>query len=362
MPSKALAIPASRLPAKLEAKKAKALWSALSRLGPHTERSYRRGLLHFAEWLAQPDQGVLQLEPEPPKRTPEHPAWMDKTIGQAGAYLLGLKAHEATQLVEAYLYDLLYPENPDAESYTRSTVESRLAALRWAVREARRLGQVDWDLLAQIPKPQKTKDGRLRIKKGRDMRGPTPTQAKALLSVSTKIGDPRAPALMSLLRFEGYREHEIRQLDLVDLDLQRGMLTMVRKKRSAPSPFPLSTHSKEKLKAWLKIRGQKAGPLFYGGERGSMMGARLSKNTVSRIVHRIGKKAGVPNMSPHKIRHRACTDIVKTAVQQALPEEEILYLTGHSSRAALQPYYEAAKSYQGPRAVLDAMVDLKDED
>lgn len=360
--TKALAVPASRLPSKLSGKKGKALEAWLTKLDSHTQRSYRRGLVHFAEWLSHPDQGVFVLGEAPPRRTPEHQAWSDAAVAAAGEYLVRLKSHEATHLVEAYLYDLLYPENPEAEYYTRSTVESRLAALRWAVRESKRMGQVEWELLAQLPRPQKTADGQLRMKKGRNMKGPTLTQARALIDKSFQHEDPRAPAIMSLLRFEGYREHEIRQLDLEHLDIRRAMVTMTRKKRARPSDFPLSAFSKVQLKSWLVIRGKEEGPLFYGGENGSEPGTRLSKNMISRIVHRVAELAGVENMSPHKIRHRACTDIVKTAVQQGLPEEEILYLTGHSSRGALQPYYEAAKSYKGPRAVLDAMSGLEDDE
>jgi integrase len=78
------------------------------------------------------------------------------------------------------------------------------------------------------------------------------------------------------------------------------------------------------------------------------------------MVQRIAKVAGVKT-SPHKIRHRACTDIVQTGAKQSLPEEDLLFLTGHSSRAALAPYYEASKSRKSARAVLDALPEVDEE-
>lgn len=321
----------------------------MDHLEPHTRRSYRRGLLHFAEWLAS--QGVLNLPQGPHDET-----WQDEVIALAGRYLLTRDPPEPSLIVQTFLQDLLYP-GPGRRAYARATVSVRLAALRWAVREARRMGQIQWHLEVDLPSARKDSSGRLVGAPGRDMTGPTPTEADRLLDAARADQDPRALAIMSMLRYEGYREHEIRQLDFKDFDGK--FLTMTRKKRSKPSRYPLSQHTQTALSKWIEIRGRRNGPLFYGGPRGSRP-ARIGKTTIYYLVQRLAEKARV-STSPHKIRHRACTDIVRASVRLNLPEEEILFLTGHSSRAALQPYYDAAKVRKRARAVLHFIDQLEDE-
>lgn len=357
--SRALAVPAkkAKLPARLKAKLKRAVMAWLKRLEPHTERSYRRGLVHFAEWLSA--EGVLDL-PEPPKlRSPERAGWEDEAVVAAGNYLLALEPPDPNILVQAYLEDLVYPSS--GKAYTRSTANIRLAALRWMVREARLHGKITWSLEANLPKAKKGKSGRLQNKAGRNMEGPTRAQVKQLLDAAYEDEDARAWLIMSFLRHEGYREHEIRQLNYEEIDLRRRTATMVRKKRDKPQAYPLSKNTLKALKTWLKIRGREPGPLLYGGHKGKNPERRIGETTIYFIVQRIGETAGL-STSPHKIRHRACTDIVQNGIKRGLPEEEILFLTGHSSRAALQPYYEASKSRKSARQVLDSLDELLDED
>lgn len=343
-----------RLRKKLEA----ALQASLGNVSTHTEQSYRRGLVVFALWLQ--DEGELpELQPAPPPRGDERGAWELRALDVAGAYLCSLAERDANLLAETFLRDLLYGASP----VTRSTAESRLAALRWAVREAKRLGQVDWLLSTKVPRARKDTGGRLVEKAGRDMRGPTPPEADALLEAAARSADPRALPIMSLLRYEGLREHEIRQLDVGDLDAKGETLLVVRKKRTEAAPCLLSSKSLDAILRWLgqhpvqRPTSVGPGPLFTGGHHGSSRG-RVSKSTLFRIVRRCCADAGIEAMSPHRIRHRACTDLVRSGIRMGLPEEELLSLTGHSSRSALYPYYEAAKDRKLARATLNSIDDL----
>lgn len=351
---------ASGLPEHLRPDLERAAVAWLERLEPHTARSYRRGLVHFAQWLEERE--VLEL-PNPPKiRHPDRLAWEDDVIACAGQYLLGRDVTSATFLVEIFLQDLVHPKD-GPPPFTRATAQSRLAALRWALREARRAGQIDWRLEVSLPKAQKDEDGRLVVKRGRDMRGPSIEEARRLIATAKTDADPRAWFVMSFLRTEGFREHEVRQVNVEDLELRRRpFLWSVRKKREGPARYPISKNTHRALLAWLEARGDGLGPLLTGGEHGRNHARRIGKTTIWTMVRRLADAAGVPNMSPHRIRHRACTDIVRRAMKEGLPEEEILFLTGHSSRAALQPYYEAAKSRKSARRVLDSLEDLPDDE
>lgn len=350
---------APQLPIKLQKKLEKAIMAWLEHLEPHTQRSYRRGLIHFAEWLGE--EGAIELQPAPVLRAPDRQSWEDEAVAVAGRYLLGLKPPNPSLVVQGFMEELVYPSEASRESYTRTTAGTRLAALRWAVREARRMGQISWDLEVDLPKVKKDKSGRLKEKKGRDMKGPTKAEAKMLLAAAKADVDPRTWFLMSVLRYEGFREHEIRQLDFDDIDLSRRVVSAVRKKRDKAADYPFSSYTIEALKTWLKVRGSEPGPLLYGGFQGGNPAKRIGETTIYFLVQRVAAEAKLKT-SPHKIRHRACTDIVQASIKLGLPEEEILFLTGHSSRQALQPYYEASKSRKNARQVLDSLDDLIDED
>ena len=326
--------PRRRMPRRLQEKLQQVLLSSLNNLPAHSHRSYRYGLTVFARWLAEQD--AILLEQEPQRRSPEWSAWQDRSIEVAGRYFLSLKQHEAGLLGEAYVQDLLFIE----PKVSRATARQRLAAIYWAARQAKRLGQIDWNL--EIPLPQEDKEGKRQIKPGRDMSGPTIPEAKRLLAAAREDPDPRAYAIVSLLRYEGYREHEVRQIDFENIDLEYRWVKLIRKKRSKSQRYPLSEQSVVAIKQWLRVRGRAKGPLFYGGKFGTGKGTRIGTTIIWTIVRRIGKAAKYKKeLSPHRIRHRACTDIVRVALKRGLPEEDLLFLTGHSSRAALYPYYEA---------------------
>lgn len=360
MSSKALAIPkAKRLPAAFSSELQEAMDAWLGRLEPHTYRAYFRSWVHFALWL-EAQEGV-QLGEAPASRSPERAAWENRAVKEAAKYLLSLGSTKATWTVEIYLRQLLYPKSKK-KGYARRTVHMRLASLRWLVRQAQRMDHVSWALQAQMPKAEKDKRGRLKENKGRDMKGPTRAEAQRLLASAAKDEDPRAQLILSMTRYEGYRIHELRQIDLDDLDLKKGRVLLVRKKRDEPSWYTMSSQTCKAIKGWLKVRGEDEGPLLTGGVYGCDIETSIGASTIWTIVRRVGAQAKVPNMSPHKIRHRACTDIVDQGMREGWPEEEILYYTGHSSRAALQPYYEALKSSKSARKLFDSFADLTDDE
>jgi integrase len=352
-----LPAPAKQLPPRLR-KKLEAAWEAsLGNVSSHTERSYRRGLVVFALWLCDNEMPLPIGEPPSPRAADRH-EWELRAMNCAGVYLCSLDKRSAVVLVEAYLYDLLYGDSPSA----RTTVEQRLAALRWAMREAWRLDRVTWQLDdVQLPRVRKGKGGRLVEKAGRDMRGPQPEDAVKLIEAARAHADPRALPIMSLLRYEGYREHEIRQIDIDDLDVEKATVMLVRKMRDKASAHPLSGKSLDAILRWMAHHpSPSAGPLFTGGHHGREPRTRIGETTIWRIVVRIAEAAGVDDTSPHRIRHRACTDIVRAGMRATppLPEEELLYLTGHSNRASLQPYYDASKDREEARGVLNSIDDL----
>ncbi len=338
----------SKLPPGLRRKVGNAITAWFEHLGEPSRILYRRGLVHFAEWLVA--QEAIGLDAAPEAGSDPRAAWEDGACAKAGQYLLGFPFHEAIHLTEAYLADCLYAD----PKLSRATASSRLASLRWAAREARRQNLIVWDLqTAKMPRPRKDRHGKLVERRGRNMRGPTPEQKEALLQAALTDVDPRVAMVISMCLNEGYREHEIRQIDLADLSDKT--VELVRKKRGEPVAYPLCAMTSDRVARWLKIRGKQGDPLLCGGRRGSLrMDRRIGGKALFRWVLRCCEAAEVEPFSPHRLRHRACTDIVNWAVKMAIPEERILFLTGHSNRSALQPYYDDLKDVDSMREVLDA--------
>lgn len=342
---------APQLPDKLRKKVGASMAAWFEHLSAPSRALYRRGLVHFAIWLAEAKAIDLAMAPEP--REAARADWEDAACARAGQYLLGFPFHDAIHLTEAYLADCLFVE----PGLSRATVASRLASLRWAVRQARRSNLVQWDLQsAKVPHPRKDRHGRLVERSGRDMQGPTPEEKKRLLTVAEDADDARISMVMSMALNEGYREHEIRGINFEDLDMRAKSVWMVRKKRGKPELYPLSPITIRSIDRWLKVRGAKKGPILYGGRHGSLRQRRVGQKTLFRWVNRCcaDAKMKIKLYSPHRLRHRACTDIVDYGVRMGLPEERILFLTGHSSRAALKPYYDTTSDRSSERAVLDA--------
>lgn len=358
----------SRLPAALREKLASTIRASMNELGARTQLDYTRGLVVFAQWLER--FGAIELPQEPPPRSEGRHAWEDRARDAAGAYLFGLEEHTANLVCDTYVRDLLGHEKDGqffGDPVARKTAHKRLSALRWAVRVGQRLGEVSWRLTTRMPAVKKDEAGRLIEKQGRDMRGPTLEQAAALVAAANdpehNDGDRRYPPIVSLLRWEGYREHEVRQINVEDLDLDGRTVMITRKKRSAPHPMPLSPMSVEAIRTWLSFRpgAPDHGPLFTGGYRGRSAGQRIGQTQIWRMLARLCESADFGFVtSPHKLRHRACTDIVDAGRRRRPPiaEERLLLLTGHSSRGALQPYYDATEDLTDAWDVLASLPNL----
>lgn len=338
----------STLPPRLRRKVAEAITSWFERIGEPARILYRRGLVHFGLWLQE--QQAIELPPEVEVRTEGRLAWEDEVCQRAGFYLLGFPFHEAVHLTEAYLADCLFTK----PKLARSTTESRLASLRWAAREARRQNLIPWDLqTAKLPKPRKDKGGRLVEIDGRNMRGPEPEQKRAVLAAAAADSDPRVLVAMAMALIEGYREHEIRQIDLADVDLDRQVVMLVRKKRGEASPYPISRTTTAAIARWIAVRGKDPGPLLLGGKRPRFTRARIGQKGIFRWVCKCCEAAAVPPFSPHRLRHRAVTDMVNRGEKMGTPQENLLYLTGLSHRSALLVYYDRNKDADTIRSLLD---------
>jgi site-specific recombinase XerD len=149
----------------------------------------------------------------------------------------------------------------------------------------------------------------------------------------------RDKAIIETLFSTGLRVSELTNLDVDDINLERGEF-MVRGKGDKERIVFLSDRAKDCINDYLKERKDSFKPLFlhYGGfnhdeEDGEFM--RLTPRSVQRIIKKYAKLAGiVKDVTPHVLRHSFATDLLINGADIRSVQE----MLGHSSITTTQIY------------------------
>lgn len=237
--------------------------------GPETRRAYSNDLADFAAFLDVAD------------------------VDRAAAVLLGGGHGRANELALAYRAHLA------EKKLAAATINRRLAALRSLVKLGRVLGVVPWAL--EVPNEK--------ARAYRDTRGPGREGFLALLAQLRGRDDPKARrdrAMLRLLYDRALRCVEVRRLDLVDVDLEAGVLQVLGKGRRQKEPLTVASPTAAALRAWIEVRGSEPGPLFTNLDRAHRR-QRISGTAVYDVVRQLGEAAGI-RARPHGLRHAAITE------------------------------------------------------
>jgi integrase/recombinase XerC len=211
--------------------------------------------------------------------------------------LLGSRL-EACTLVEGYRAKLL------EGGLSPASINQRLSALRSLVRYARRLGLCEHVL--DVPG--------VRSRAYRDTRGPGMAGFVSLLKVATHARDR---AILWLLFGLGLRRIEVAELDREDVDLEAGRILVRGKGHSDKEAMSAPAEVLDALRGWVAVRGEVPGPLFVRIDNAARSPERLSERSITRLVSRLGRKAGV-RAWPHGLRHAAITEVIdRTDVRTA---------------------------------------------
>lgn len=138
-------------------------------------------------------------------------------------------------------------------------------------------------------------------------------------------------AMLELLYGSGLRLSELVGVNVADLDLEEGFVTVLGK-GSKRRQVPLGTHSIEAIRRWLDCRGPFGGdsPLFT-----SRNGARISPRTVQARLKRISVlELGSNELHPHMLRHSFASHILESSSDLRAVQE----LLGHSDISTTQIY------------------------
>jgi site-specific recombinase XerD len=268
----------------------------------HTRRAYATGVEQFLVWLAEQRRRDPAITWERPAR------------GVLRAYLAALADRELS----------------------RSSVGSRLAALRSFYRFARRQGWVAGDPWAAVATPRQPR----RLPQVLDI-----DEVERMLDVvgaGSRDGaiTLRDRALLETAYAAGLRISELAGARIAQLDLRRGELRVLGKGRKervgllgGPALDALGEYLADGRPA-LRVRdtsgASDSGALFLNA-RGGPLGVRALRYRVERLVRLAGLPDGV---SPHTLRHSFASHLLEGGADLRVVQD----LLGHASLATTQVY------------------------
>lgn len=273
---------------------------------PKTLRAYREDLADFAAFV-----GANSRE-------------------EAAAHLLKQEQGAAVALVMRYR-DHLRGER----KLSPATVNRRLAALRSLLKLARMLGLSTLQIeVSNLPQECY-----------RDTRGPGKEGFREMLNELSLRRDKkgvRDRAILRLLFDLALRRQEVVSLRLTDLDLTGKSLWVLGKGRHTRQKLTLAPETRDALAAWVKLRGDEPGPLFFSLDPASW-GGPLSSSGIYRIVRKLGEKVGI-RARPHGLRHAAITQALDVTGGDV---RKVQRFSRHKSLEVLCVYDDARKDLAG---------------
>ena len=296
---------------------------------PHTKRAYKTAVGQFLTWL----DGVDGVDwTRPPRRT-----------------------------LRAYLAEL------DGRGLSRSTIGSRIAALRSFYRFARRQGWVTGDPWAAVVTPRRS--SRLpRVMEVEDVErllDVIPGSAGHAVGTAWVPGVPEAielrdRAIVECAYAAGLRISEIAGAGVADVDISHGEIRVLGKGRKERMGM-LGAPARDALDAYLHAgrpvlaaAGDAADDALFLSTQGRGLSTRGVRSRIDLLVRR----AGLPERTtPHTLRHSFASHLLEGGAVLRVVQE----LLGHSSLSTTQVYTHVSpgrlrSSYRAahPRAVSEA--------
>ena len=221
------------------------------------------------------------------------------------------------------------------ERLAPTTTNKMLVALRRVLTEAYRLDLIDasdFHKAVDIANVQGT--GKLR---GRAL---STSEIESLINSCYEQNNSlglRDAAIIAILRCGGIRRQEIVRLNLEDLDLATGELTIRQGKGNKYRLVYLTPEAISMIEDWLGKRGSTPGALICPVNRGGNITIRhfaSDGDGIYKLVKARAIMAGVKHFSPHDFRRTFCSDLL-TGGEDVFTVQE---LAGHTSPVTTARY------------------------
>ncbi|MFB5496154.1 tyrosine-type recombinase/integrase [Enterococcus casseliflavus] len=128
--------------------------------------------------------------------------------------------------------------------------------------------------------------------------------------------------VIELLLSTGCRVSELVSLNFRDYGQENDSINVIGKGNKQRTLY-LNTKAKMALNHYLKDVPHITGPLFFG----QTLGKEMTSAGVQKLVKRLGERAGVANVHPHRFRRTAAT----LARRHGMPIELVMNFLGHES-------------------------------
>ncbi len=259
------------------------------RLSPHTVQSYRRDLLGISGWLTADGGGAEAIARMDQQQVRRYVAWRHR----AGA--------------------------------SGKTLQRELSALRslyrWLMREG--IARVSPALGVRAPKTAR--------------KLPATLDADQLCRLLDQPQDDllaiRDTAMIELFYSSGLRLAELVAVDLGDIDMADGALT-VTGKGAKTRRVPVGSQAREAVSRWMQVRAN----LAAAGERAlfvSSRGTRIHPRTVqTRLAQWARERGAIRGLHPHLLRHSFASHLLESSGDLRAVQE----LLGHSDISTTQVY------------------------
>ena len=164
----------------------------------------------------------------------------------------------------------------------------------------------------------------------------------AELNPKTFLG-ARMYAIVALLYDSGLRASELCGLDIGDIHWGEYQLRVVGKGRKERL-VPFSPATQRALRKYLTLREQFAldgqDAVFISPE-----GQRLTRDALTHAIKRLGRKAGIPRLHPHLLRHSAAV----AAIMNGADQFALKRILGHSQLSTTDQYVDFAQQHLAAR-------------
>lgn len=152
-------------------------------------------------------------------------------------------------------------------------------------------------------------------------------------------------AIVELLYSTGCRVSELVGIDRDEID---GDQVIVHGKGAKDRICYLNPRAKLALDAYLATRKDNYPALFIGENVCThVLSERIDKGSIESMMRRIGKRAGVENVHPHRFRRTAAT----LALRRGMPIDQVSKMLGHEQLSTTQVYaitdqYDLKRSHE----------------